>query len=118
VAVLMTVGVYGLVALIVKLDDVGLYLAGRSQAFPRRVGELIVRAAPALMKTLSVVGTAAMFAVGGSILVHGIPPLHEAVEHAGGGAVVALALNILVGIVAGAIVLAGVSLVQRVLRKP
>jgi fermentation-respiration switch protein FrsA (DUF1100 family) len=79
-------------------------------------------AAPWLMKTLSVAGTAAMFLVGGGIVVHGIGPLHHAVEHigelAGGlhGLVVALA-NGAIGVVAGAAVLAGVSLVKRLRRK-
>jgi predicted DNA repair protein MutK len=113
VAVLMTVGVYGLVALIVKIDDFGLYLARRPQAWARRTGEAILRAAPAFMRGLSVIGTAAMFAVGGGILVHNIAPLHEAVEHIDGGNVVALGLNILTGVIAGAIVLGAISLVAR-----
>ena len=78
IAVLMTVGVYGLVAVIVKLDDVGLYLslrkgATRTKRLLRLIGRTLVTAAPPLMKTLSVVGTAAMFLVGGGILLHGLP---------------------------------------------
>ena len=90
IAVVMTVGVYGLVAGIVKLDDVGLYLSRRSgeTAFARMqrgLGGAILAGAPWLMKGLSVAGTAAMFLVGGGILVHGIPPLHHAFERLADG---------------------------------
>lgn len=123
IAVAMTIGVYGLVAGIVKLDDAGLWLSRSASAGPRALGAGILRAAPWLMKGLSVAGTAAMFLVGGGILVHGVPPLHHAIEGLvqGAGGVVALLvptlLDALVGIVAGAIVLAGVSAIQR-LRGP
>ncbi len=80
VALAMTVGVYGFVAAIVKLDDAGLALARRPGALSQAAGRAIVRAAPWLMRGLSVAGTAAMFLVGGGILVHGLPPLHHAVE--------------------------------------
>jgi predicted DNA repair protein MutK len=124
IAVLMTVGVYGLVAGIVKLDDLGLYLSraagdGGGARLSRALGAGILRTAPWLMKFLSVAGTAAMFLVGGSILSHGIPPLHHAVEAlaagAGsvGGTLVPLLADALVGIVAGALVLGAVSLVKR-----
>jgi predicted DNA repair protein MutK len=124
IAVIMTVGVYGLVAGIVKLDDVGLYLSQREgqglAALQRRLGRGVLAAAPWLMKTLSVVGTAAMFLVGGGILSHGIPPLHHLAEGLGQavaavpgvGAILAflapLILNALVGILAGILVLFGV----------
>lgn len=86
VALLMTVGVYGLVAGIVKLDDGGLALAslkGKTPArrFFRSLGRGILRLAPLLLKTLSVVGTAAMFLVGGSILLHGIPAVNNWIHH-------------------------------------
>ena len=86
IAVIMTVGVYGLVAAIVKLDDGGLYLAqskGKSllAALKRKLGFGILKFAPYMMKTLSVVGTAAMFLVGGAILTHGIPVVHHWIEH-------------------------------------
>jgi hypothetical protein len=124
IAVVMTVGVYGLVAGIVKLDDAGLYLSGRSGRAAQALGRGILAAAPLLMKTLSVVGTAAMFMVGGGILVHGWPLLHHAVEAAGSmaatwpagallAALVPTVLGALVGVVAGGLVLAGVTLVQR-----
>ncbi len=82
IALVMTAGVYGLVAAIVKLDDLGLHLSRQRAALLRAIGNGILRAAPWLMKSLSVVGTAAMFLVGGSILEHGIPPLHHAMEDA------------------------------------
>ncbi|NQX01480.1 DUF808 domain-containing protein, partial [bacterium] len=82
IAILMTVGVYGLVAGIVKLDDAGLYLTQRRGAVPRNLGRAILWFAPFLMKTLSILGTAAMFLVGGGIVTHGIPWLHHAIEQA------------------------------------
>ncbi|UAN53098.1 DUF808 domain-containing protein [Serratia sp. JSRIV002] len=77
IAIVMTVGVYGIVAGIVKLDDLGFYLARKSSALAQSLGRGIVSAAPYLMKTLSVVGTLAMFMVGGGILTHGLPPVHH-----------------------------------------
>lgn len=121
VALAMTAFVYGLVAGIVKLDDAGLYLArlgGARAAF----GRLLLAGAPWLMKFLSVAGTAAMFLVGGGILVHNVPALHHWVlEHGGDGQwawlVNALA-NVLVGMVIGALVLGAVTLVQKLRGKP
>jgi uncharacterized protein len=86
IAIIMTVGVYGLVAGIVKLDDLGLHLMLKKGAsfyrqFQRKIGEKILAFAPYLMRTLSVVGTAAMFMVGGSIIGHGVPFLHHFTEH-------------------------------------
>jgi len=120
IAILMTVGVYGLVGGIVKLDDFGLYLTRRASGAARAIGAGILRAAPWLMKGLSIAGTAAMFLVGGSILSHGIPPLAHAVEgftHSLPGVLGTLATMVadaLVGIVAGGLVLAGVLLARRV----
>lgn len=85
VALAMTVGVYGLVAAIVKMDDAGLHLSQRSNGAAQFVGRGLLATAPRLMKALSVVGTAAMFLVGGSILLHGVPGAHEwthGIEHA------------------------------------
>lgn len=135
IGLLMTVGVYGLVAGIVKLDDLGLSLmqtpADRpAAALRRRLGLWIVAGAPWLMKFLSVAGTAAMFLVGGGILVHGIPPLHHAVEHwvhsleEAGGLYWILAwagemlINGVVGVLAGAAVLGVVILVKRFFFSP
>lgn len=80
VSVIMTVGVYGVVAGIVKLDDAGLALRQREGAFAKRVGGLILRGAPLLMKGLGIAGTVAMFLVGGGIITHGIPPLYAAIQ--------------------------------------
>ncbi|MFZ5566256.1 MAG: DUF808 domain-containing protein [Pseudomonadota bacterium] len=122
ISLLMTVGVYGLVAGIVKLDDLGLRLQGSASGLARAVGTGLLRTAPWLMKTLSVVGTAAMFMVGGGILLHGWPALAHAVEAwaAGWGSLLAAVINTgagaAMGVVAGALVLAVVTGVQR-LRK-
>lgn len=122
ISLLMTVGVYGLVAGIVKLDDLGLRLQGSASGLARAVGTGLLRTAPWLMKTLSVVGTAAMFMVGGGILLHGWPALAHAVEAwaAGWGSLLAAVINTgagaAMGVVAGALVLAVVTAVQR-LRK-
>jgi len=109
IAVVMTIGVYGLVACIVKLDDLGLYLSQRTAKGSRAIGRGIIMMAPLLMKFLTIAGTAAMFLVGGGILVHGIPPVHHEIEHlaslAGAGvptALVAALLNGLFGVIAGA----------------
>ena len=121
-AVVMTVGVYGFVAGIVKLDDLGLWLSRRAGAAARALGAGILAAAPWLMRLLSVAGTAAMFLVGGGILVHGVPPLQHAIEQfavdaLGSGslatAVVPALAHGLLGVVAGALVLAGVALTSR-----
>ena len=123
ISVAMTVGVYGLVAGIVKLDDAGLYLSKAADGAKRGIGRGILWFAPWLMKTLSVVGTAAMFMVGGGILVHGIGPLHHAVEGlaAGGGAMSAAILPTLisagVGIVAGGVIVLALMFGQRVFRR-
>ncbi len=114
IALLMTVGVYGLVAGIVKLDDAGLWLSERpagsaGAGFQHALGALILRSAPWLMKGLSATGMVAMFLVGGSILLHGIPALHHWVEAmtAGAGGFTATLAGLLVdgavGVLAGGI---------------
>ena len=119
VSVAMTLGVYGFVAGIVKMDDVGLWLSRKAGAAAQAVGRFLLAAAPRLMNLLSVLGTAAMFLVGGGILVHGIAPLHHAIQHLAEGqawlvaAVLENGANALVGVVAGALVLAGVVAVQK-----
>ncbi|KAG0959295.1 hypothetical protein G6F31_011798 [Rhizopus arrhizus] len=116
VALAMTIFVYGLVAGIVKLDDVGLYLSRKGGAIAA-FGRGLVTSAPWLMKFLSVAGTIAMFLVGGGILVHNVPALHHAVQALGGegqwGWLVSAVGNMVVGIIAGAIVLAAVSGFQK-----
>ena len=125
VAILMTVGVYGLVAGIVKMDDAGLYLSQKANGLARATGRGLLAAAPRLMKILAVVGTAAMFMVGGGIIAHAIPAVHHfsegiAASVAGvpaiGGVLAAIAptlVDALVGVLVGAAVLAVVMLVQK-----
>jgi uncharacterized protein len=116
IALAMTVGVYGLVAGIVKLDDLGLWMS-RKGGGVASLGRGILAFAPWLMKALSVVGTAAMFLVGGGILVHNIPALHHLIQgftpQGFAGVLVSNLANAVVGIIAGAIVLGGVTLVQK-----
>ena len=119
IAIVMTVGVYGLVAGIVKLDDLGLWLTQKPGQAAKSIGGAILRAAPYMMKSLSVIGTAAMFLVGGGILTHGVPVVHHWIEgvaaSAGGaGFIVPMLLNAVAGIVAGAVVLVGVMAVGKV----
>ncbi|WP_285428985.1 DUF808 domain-containing protein [Pseudomonas sp. lyk4-R2A-8] len=114
IAIVMTIGVYGLVAGIVKLDDLGLWLSQKPRQVARGIGGVILRAAPYMMKSLSVIGTAAMFLVGGGILTHGVPVVHhwiEAVSQSAGAMawLMPTLLNALAGIIAGAVVLALVS---------
>ncbi|MCP5420114.1 MAG: DUF808 domain-containing protein [Gammaproteobacteria bacterium] len=132
IAVLMTVGVYGLVAGIVKLDDAGLYLmrkddTGPLGGFNRRLGAGLLHIAPYLMKALTVVGTAAMFMVGGGILLHGLPYSHDILHHletalhglpAGGVlAVIAPALlNMLVGFFAGGLINSVIQVGAKIIR--
>jgi predicted DNA repair protein MutK len=124
VALLVTVVVYGIVALIVRLDDVGLALMARSSAALQALGRGILQATPWLMRTLSIVGTAAMFLVGGSLLVHGMAFIEHGLEAA--LAVVASwpaaglwafvlpqLVHVIVGALIGCVVLAGVKLYQR-----
>lgn len=133
IALVMTLGVYGIVAGIVKLDDGGLYLLQRKgmrwwHKLVRRFGVVILNAAPLLMKTLSVVGTAAMFMVGGGILTHGLPGAHDiiyGIAHAVAALavigsvlefIIPILLDGLFGVLAGAVVLLAVSGVLRGLK--
>ncbi len=119
IGLLMTVGVYGLVAGIVKLDDGALALMRTGSRALGAIGRAVLRATPWLMKGLSVAGTVAMFLVGGGILTHGVPALHHVIEgllHGFDGVAVslgALLLDLLAGLVAGAVVVAAVKLIQR-----
>ena len=128
IALVMTLGVYGIVAGIVKLDDAGLFLSRRPgdsavRRWQRGAGAAILKAAPYLMKALSIAGTAAMFLVGGGILTHGLPMLNAAIVRGSAqaaalptlgsmfGALAPLLANALVGVLAGAVALALVRLV-------
>ena len=131
VAIGITAGVYGVVGLIVKMDDIGLHLAARSAAATRAVGRGLVKAMPVLMKILSVVGTAAMLWVGGGLIVHGLHEFHwdlvpgtihhaaDAVAHAlpAIGGLVDWTVNALgaaiVGMVIGGLVVAALHLIPR-----
>ncbi|EPE1851260.1 DUF808 domain-containing protein [Cronobacter dublinensis] len=124
IAILVTLGVYGIVGVIVKLDDMGYWLADKRSALARGVGKGLLVTAPWLMKALSVLGTIAMFLVGGGIVVHGVAPLHHAIEHWAqglggvGAAVMPTVLNLVLGFIIGAVVLAAVSLIGRLRGKP
>ncbi len=129
IALIMTVGVYGLVAAIVKLDDLGLYLHRQRSRLSQSLGKFLLLAAPQLMKALSILGTTAMFMVGGGILTHGwhtltelIEPLKHYVAAIGGigfilKAIVPILFDVVVGIAVGAAVLAVVTATKRVLKK-
>jgi hypothetical protein len=126
IAIAMTVGVYGLVGGIVKLDNLGLYLSRKTSSVAQACGNGILRLAPYLMRMLSVVGTAAMFLVGGSIIGHGVAAIHHGIDglaqRSGGFAwAVSLLGDAVVGVVTGFVVLLVVTLAQRVCkgaRKP
>jgi len=119
IALIMTAGVYGLVAVIVKLDDLGLHLQERDNGIARSIGRAIVTAAPWLMKLLSVAGTAAMFLVGGGIIVHGLPVLHRTSDGLSArvgtlGGLTPLLFDAIVGLAAGATVVGVVSAIKHV----
>lgn len=133
IAILMTAGVYGIVAGIVKLDDAGLHLSRKRgnnfwRKIQRSVGEALLNISPYLMKALSIVGTIAMFMVGGGILTHGIPGAHDVIHRLSHGAgavpgvgkiletVLPTLFDVLVGLLAGALVLVGVTVAARFYR--
>ncbi|MDP3088359.1 MAG: DUF808 domain-containing protein [Methylotenera sp.] len=134
IAIIMTVGVYGLVAGIVKLDDLGLHLmlkkgASLYRRIQRKIGEKILAFAPILMRTLSVVGTAAMFMVGGSIIGHGVPMLHHFSEHLAQSlqgmaligwllaAISPIVVDAIIGLIIGAICVAVFAVANKILAK-
>lgn len=129
IAIVMTVGVYGFVAMIVKIDDVGLYLTQKESNTKQVVGRGLLAFAPILMKMLTVVGTIAMFLVGGGIINHAIPLFHhlteDTVEHIQHipnigniiGALTPTLINFVIGIIAGFIVLFIVGIIKKVLEK-
>ena len=120
IAILVTVGVYGIVAAIVKIDDLGFWLREKSSRIAQGIGSVLLAAAPWLMKILSVVGTIAMFLVGGGIVVHGIAPLHHLIEEVSAGfsgwiaTLLSNGANLVLGFIIGSIVLLVVNLIARV----
>ncbi|WHP29800.1 DUF808 domain-containing protein [Trabulsiella odontotermitis] len=119
IAILVTIGVYGLVGVIVKLDDMGYWLAAKTSVLAQALGKSLLFIAPWLMKSLSIVGTLAMFLVGGGIIVHGLAPLHHAIEHFTAEQASAVQwllptlFNLVLGFIVGAVVLAVVNVVSR-----
>ncbi|MCK9366628.1 MAG: DUF808 domain-containing protein [Metallibacterium scheffleri] len=118
IALVMTAGVYGLVAAIVKLDDLGLHLQQRASRAAQTAGRAILAAAPWLMRTLSVVGTLAMFLVGGGIIAHGVPALHHASAMLAAvsdpfGWLTPLLFDAALGVIVGGVVLALAALSKR-----
>lgn len=121
-SVLFTVGVYGLVAGIVKIDDLGLFLQKSMKKSVRAIGTRLIILVPYLMKALSILGTAALFLVGGGIIVHGTPLIHRAIESmASGGGLLSffgpIIANMVVGLIVGAIVLGMVTLYKHIFSK-
>lgn len=119
IAILVTIGVYGIVAMIVKIDDVGYWLREKSSTLAQAVGGALLALAPWLMKILTVVGTLAMFLVGGGIVVHGIAPLHHAIDAYSEGftgmvaSLLSNGANLVLGFIIGSIVLLGVNLIAK-----
>ena len=123
VALLVTVGVYALVGLIVRLDDIGLHLMQAKKAWVSTMGSGILTSAPWVIRLLSIIGTVAMFLVGGGIVVHGLPALHHLAQHAVTGEIIQLpvigimintGISLLVGLALGAAVTAGVFCLQKI----
>lgn len=119
IAILVTIGVYGIVAMIVKIDDLGYWLREKSSTLAQGMGSVLLALAPLLMKILTVVGTIAMFLVGGGIIVHGITPLHHVITEYSSGfhGVVSTLLsngaNLVLGFIIGSIVLLVVNLIAK-----
>ena len=119
IAVAITVGIYGLVAGIVKIDDAGLYLMDKESNFQQKIGKFLFTAAPKLMKFLSIAGTIAMFLVGGGILVHGIGFLQQGVEDLADltgifESVTTTLLNGVIGFIIGAAVVAIFTIIGKI----
>ncbi|MDM1780308.1 DUF808 domain-containing protein [Acinetobacter sp. 10FS3-1] len=126
IAILMTVGVYGFVAMIVKIDDLGLYLTKQASSLKQSIGRGLLAFAPKLMKTLTIVGTIAMFLVGGGIISHGVPLLHHFMEGSVDyaehiptvgtivGALTPTLINLVIGFIAGLVVLGVVAGIQKI----
>lgn len=112
ISILMTVGVYGLVAGIVKIDDLGIWLNQKKSKIANHIGRLLLVGAPLLMKTLGVVGTAAMFLVGGGLVNHSVSVIHD--FQSGLSMWVSIALDGISGLLSGALVFAVVHLIKKI----
>lgn len=129
IAVLMTIGVYGFVAMIVKIDDLGLYLIKQTSKVKKSIGQGLLAFAPKLMKILTIVGTIAMFLVGGGIITHAVPLFHHWTENSVDfaehipnvgtiiGALTPTLINFVIGFVAGVIVLLLVGFAKKIYSK-
>lgn len=120
IALIMTLGVYGLVAFIVKIDDIGLHLVthAKNSAFKKLLGNGMLKFAPILMKFLSVAGTAAMFLVGGGIFTHGLPWIHHLSDQVVSNTAVGVLFDGIVGVVVGLICFLVVTAVQKFRKQP
>jgi uncharacterized protein len=123
IAFAVTVGVYLLVGLIVRLDDIGLHLHQSSKMLVKQFGLVILKGAPMLIRLLSIVGTIAMFLVGGGIFVHGLPALHHLADIAVSGEIAQIpvltslvntGISLLVGLILGGIAVGVMSLFNRI----
>lgn len=126
IALLITVVVYSLVAAIVKLDDIGLYLVNKGKSIGSAIGKALLWFAPMLMKALTYIGTLAMFLVGGSILLHGIPNSHDLIHHAEHiaegipavgsilKAITPILCDLIVGVIAGLIAVGVISTIKKI----
>ena len=126
ISLIMTVGVYGFVGAIVKLDDVGLWLTRKTSALAQTLGQFFLWLMPVLMKMLAFVGTLAMFLVGGSIIAHNLPHafglhhLYEVVAHnvpTWLTGVSTMLMDASTGLVIGALVLASVTIIGKIMPK-
>lgn len=123
IAIAITIGVYGLVAGIVKIDDAGLYLSKSASSVFKAAGSFLLKLAPMLMKALSVFGVIAMFLVGGGILVHGVHAIYHWIEHTSAYLlpqadwILTNLFTAVFGVIAGAIAVAIVSLIKKLIPK-
>lgn len=115
ISILMTVGVYGLVAGIVKIDDLGIWLSDKKSQVAQAIGKMLLLGAPLLMKTLGVVGTAAMFLVGGGLVNHSVPAVYQYQQQLSG--IVSIGLDGLTGVMSGGLVFLLVKLAKPLVKK-
>src|SRR5690606_17313614 len=125
IGIVFTVFVYGLVAGIVKLDDLGLRLRKSASSALQAIGSGIIKAAPYMIRGLAIAGTAAMFLVGGGIVVHGIPALHHAAQAVAAklagvpvlGSLAETLFNAVIGIALGGVLVLVITLGSKLFKK-